>query len=385
MRNKWASSAMVALLGVGGAGMAAESNNSSTTTPVPQFSGTVASPMGNVAVSSPVVTSAAMANTNQPGAMTVDLATLVADTANLQCLDYKVKGMCFWLQCVGPKCSIRTSVLVSHYNPDAIVETISGGDETPVEWLTSQFRPIFKPASKSMNHGFDVGTGVQSAYRDQNKENNFYDVNVYGNPALLVFRDMMGSMMEMVGFCKSDVMPFQPYMASVIDSEWRWGLLESVLTVWPANFSRDLSAKGSDVMGTLTGLDEKFGNIYPRIGAVRNPNRFTASMVIAQRSADIVTSDASSHLVLPLPTTVFGYKTWAPVKPIEGDSSTATWQRNYPRGRSSTCKAFPSGGNETYSYSAGTDFSPTHNYLYTLWRRYECCKKRGKFLYRINY
>ncbi len=76
-------------------------------------------------------------------------------------------------------------------------------------------------------------------------------------------------------------------------------------------------------------------------------------------------------------------KNVTPEKVVEGDGHTAKWQRNYPRGRTE-CKKFPASTTDQYSYDAASDYSETHNYLYTLWRRYECCRKRGKFIKRIG-
>jgi integrating conjugative element protein (TIGR03756 family) len=346
------------------------------------FSKSINTPVGQAQVTNVTNNDGTTTSDSSGDGLTVSIADLVTDVANLQCMDYEVKGICVWLSCVGIKCSIKTSVVVSHYNPDAIVETISNNTKTPVDWLTRQFKPVFQPVSKAMNGGFTVGTGIQSAYKTSTKQENFYDVNVYGNPALLVYRDVIGSMLETVGFCKSGVQPFQPYMASVVDSEWRWGLLESVLTAVPTYFPRKLAARnGADIQSVVSG--ELFGYIYPRVGSVRNPKRYLGSMVVAQRAADIVTSKFSSHTVLPLPDVVFGYKTWAPNQAKEGDGRTAKWQRNYPRGRTS-CMVFPNDTTDSFNYSSSSDYSPTHNYLYTLWRRYECCRIRGKFIKRLG-
>ena len=382
--NSIPSVAMTLLLGLQPA-VADSSNPNTTTTPTSNtdFTKTVKTPTGNAQVNNVKNRDGTTTSDGTGDGLTVSVAELVKDVTNLQCMDYKVKGVCVWLKCVGVKCSIRTSMVVSHYNPDVIVETISNNTKTPVDWLTKQFKPVFGPVSKSLNGGFTVGTGVQSAYKSSNREQNFYDVNVYGNPAMLVYGDIMGSMISSVGFCKSMVQPFQPYMASIIDSEWRWGLVETVLTAVPTYIPRKLAAQNELTSGVSLVGGELYGYIYPRTGTVRNAKRYLGSMVVAQRSADILTSTFSSHTVLPLPDKVFGHKTWAPVKVVEGDGDTAKWQRNYPRGRTE-CKEFPASTTDQYSYDAASDYSETHNYLYTLWRRYECCRKRGTFIKRIG-
>lgn len=338
------------------------------------------------------VSAADIGNITPPGAKAIEVFDLITDTMDLSCIDYKIKGVCFWLKCSGPYCRIRTSTIVSHYNPDVLVETVSDRERFPLKWISKPLSAITDPLAKTLNKGHDVGTGVRGETRSGEMKKQFYDTSVYGNPALLVYRDIVGSMMSMAGFCKSDVEPFMPYFVSTLDPDWRLGLLEAPLSFWPTNFTRKLAAKNpNDTGGMITeGLGqygeylqsgERYGSIYPRIGTIVNPNRYTGSMVIAQRAADIVGNGISGHIARQLPVTSGSAKMWAPVAPREGDGNTAKWQRNFPRGKKE-CKEFPADGKTEYAYGS-QDFSPTHNYLYTLWRRYECCANRGKFLYRI--
>jgi integrating conjugative element protein (TIGR03756 family) len=325
------------------------------------------------------------------GSKKIEIFDLITDTMDLSCIDYKIKGMCFWLVCKGPFCSIRTSTVVSHYNPDVIVETVSNRENYPLTWLTKPMSKVTDPAAKALNHGIDVGTGVRGSAGSP-MQKNFYDVNVYGNPALLAYRNIVGSMMKLSGFCDSDIVPMNPYFVSTIDPEWRLGLLEMPLLAIPSNFSRKLIARNpndtSGMIGSVMGeygdyiqSGERYGHVFPRIGSLINPNRYTGSMVIAQRAADVVTTSVNGHISQKLPVTSGSAKVWAPVAPREGEADTAKWQRNYPRGRKE-CKEFPADGSVDFKYSE-SDFSPTHNYLYTLWRRYECCARKGKFLYRM--
>lgn len=306
---------------------------------------------------------------------TVSVVSLVEDTMKPECISYKLNGICFWLYC-HYGCWVKTSLSVTHYNPDAIVETISEDTTTPVEWLTGLFDSAFSAAGKVIM-GHSLGTGVKTA--DKRSSLNSYDVNVYGNPALLVYRDVVGSMMELLAFCKSGVQPFQPYFVSKIDPDWRLGVGEALLSVLPSNYDRELASSNQDVPGSK----EAFGDIYPRTSSVNKENRFLGSMVIAQRAANIAGGSPAIHITTQLPKTVSGYKTWAPNDIEEGKEDIAKWQRNFPRGNTS-CKAFPISMSTAYPYSS-SDYSSTQNYLYTLWRRYECCKKRGTFISRVTY
>lgn len=321
------------------------------------------------------------ASSTTDSSSTVSILSLVEDTMEPSCISYRLNGICFWLYC-RYGCYIRTSLSVTHYNPDAIVETISEDGTTPVEWLTGLMDSTYNSVGK-MIMGHALGTGIKRA--DKQSSVNAYDVNVYGNPALLVYRDIVGSMMSILAFCKSNVTPFQPYFVSKIDPDWRLGVGEAALKALPSNFSRSLTAKAPLVVGSNNATTVvNFGDIYPRTSSVRQDNRYLGSMVIAQRAANIVGGSSALHVATDLRKTVTGYKTWAPKDIKEGDASIAKWQRNFPRGDSSNCKAFPISSTSTFKFDT-SDYSETQNYLYTLWRRYECCKKRGSFIRRITY
>src|SRR3546814_4717699 len=46
-------------------------------------------------------------------------STIVGSVASPDCLEYRVVGICYWLYCTWTGCTVRTSIKVRHYIPDA--------------------------------------------------------------------------------------------------------------------------------------------------------------------------------------------------------------------------------------------------------------------------
>lgn len=296
----------------------------------------------------------------------IGIEDLIQDATNLQCINYKVKGLCVWLKCTHFGCYIVTSIVVSHYNPDALFEVTQSQNNLPIGWISNPVKSVINAPATTLL-GMAPGPGMQrSGLQQKNKQ--FFEVGVYGNPVLPLYKGIVGTFFSLANFCNSSVVPLKPYMNSELDLEWRYSMTEALLTASPSNFSR--------YIGTPS---DQWGHVYPRVGSVIQPDPFRAAATAAQRTASIVTTSPDAHINIDLPDTVPNQKTWAPTSAIEGDRETAMWQKNYPRGDSG-CKVFPANGVDS---SVDTTSSDTFNYLWTLWRRYECCKIRGKFIKRI--
>jgi hypothetical protein len=86
---------------------------------------------------------------------TITTPEIVAQTtrAALSCMRWMPVGMCFWLRCSLSGCSVRTSIKVGHYQPDAVVSaynelggnpwveirsTLGGGTTNRRQWATRQ-------------------------------------------------------------------------------------------------------------------------------------------------------------------------------------------------------------------------------------------------------
>ena len=53
----------------------------------------------------------------------LNTATIVSSALSPDCLEYRVVGICYWLFCTWTGCTVRTSVKVRHYVPDAVVSS----------------------------------------------------------------------------------------------------------------------------------------------------------------------------------------------------------------------------------------------------------------------
>jgi integrating conjugative element protein (TIGR03757 family) len=63
----------------------------------------------------------------------LNTATIVSSALSPDCLEYRVVGICYWLFCTWTGCTVRTSVKVRHYIPDAVVSSYSNTGENP--WI----------------------------------------------------------------------------------------------------------------------------------------------------------------------------------------------------------------------------------------------------------
>src|SRR5476649_1115028 len=61
----------------------------------------------------------------------INTASLVTSAASVSCISWKVKGICYWLLCTPFGCSVKTSVKVEHFIPEAVVSVYSGPGDNP--------------------------------------------------------------------------------------------------------------------------------------------------------------------------------------------------------------------------------------------------------------
>ncbi|WP_235804961.1 TraU family protein, partial [Pseudomonas meliae] len=61
----------------------------------------------------------------------LNTATIIASSLSPDCLEYRVVGICYWLYCSWGGCTVRTSIKVRHYVPDAVVSSYSSTGQNP--------------------------------------------------------------------------------------------------------------------------------------------------------------------------------------------------------------------------------------------------------------
>lgn len=275
-------------------------------------------------------------------------ATIVPSVLSPDCLQYRVVGICYWLYCSSGGCSVRTSVKVRHYVPDAVVSSYSNTGENP--WL--EVRAMSMPNARAQGGG--DGT---TSHDNENNLARFKHADVVGHPGGWAFSQFAASS----GYaCQGAGTAFMPYLLSTLDTlAWRYNVPEML---YP-----EALIPGQREIGTRTGRN-LWGNVYPRGGFLHQTDDYKSAAVVAQRAGDIVTRRGQPHLYQPLLASARdGY--WPAGALIESDAATGKWQELTPR-LSHTCAVFP--------HSAPRIQAQRGDYAWALWRPYSCCRRRGQ-------
>lgn len=122
----------------------------------------------------------------------VSVAQVITTTAQAypSCLSYRVEGVCFFLRCIAWKCSIVTSLKVSHYVPDVVVSSYNDASNHP--W--SDLGKAVAGASGAL------GSGMMGSLLDQSAGGldvnsamtNFKSADAIANPAGMLTQMMSG-------------------------------------------------------------------------------------------------------------------------------------------------------------------------------------------------
>lgn len=286
----------------------------------------------------------------------VAMSDIITETAKCtDCISYKVTGVCFWLKCTlyPPSCQVLESILVEHYLPDFVVSVFS--NETPFEL---GIMPSTDTGSITVDETAQYSPDSNVA--DTNLD--FKQAEIVVNPAILAYN----AMAESFGYsCQStQSIPLQPMYASTLDPAWEAPIIEQYYPQALTGFPR------------MSEAPEYWGPIYPRTGWNSLQHDSLASLVAAERAAEILTGGFSAHVFFP-PGNDCGNKCWAPPKVAVGDDANG-FQMIYPFVDDDS-KPLPRHG----SWSRGME-TPDERYTWVLWRRYECCDDRGSFIGRVE-
>ncbi|HAO9088751.1 TPA: TIGR03756 family integrating conjugative element protein [Escherichia coli] len=287
-----------------------------------------------------------------PAAQAITTPEIAASALSPECVQYQIVGVCYWLFCSPFGCSVRTSVKVRHFRPDLVVSAYSVTGQNP--W--TEMSPLSSPQPGIAEAGGDTNpraVGQHSKVRIKNAD-------AIGFPA----GDALANFFSQFGYvCAPSSQPFLPYFLSTLDAlAWRSGVPEMFYPEALTPGLREVSKDG-----------DMWGNVYPRAGALSQTHDYKAGAVIAQRAADLVTRSGLSHVYIPLTATSHdGY--WPPDPVTEGDSNNHQWQMLVPK-KSASCAIFPDGSTtDSYADKLAEDGA----YVWTLWRPYKCCPRRGQ-------
>lgn len=288
----------------------------------------------------------------------INTPQIITNAISPSCISWRISGVCYWLFCTPFGCTVRTSVKVTHYLPDAVISAYSQPGGNP--W--TEMSMINNGAGEIENGliglpGASAGGGNITMKSPGTRQSNirFKYADAFGHPGISVVSD------NIPGYtCSSIATPLVPYFLSSLDTlAWRTGLPESL---YPEALIPGRRELGSQLAANM------WGNIYPRCGFVSQVDDDKASAVVAQRVADIITRNGQPHVYQPL-TGARSPGYWPPGEVMEntGDKN-HKWQRLAPQ-LSSSCVSFPDG-----SYPAAEDGANA----YALWRPYSCCQQRGQ-------
>lgn len=299
--------------------------------------------------------------------------------AALACGRWQPVGTCFFLACSPFGCSVRTSLKVGHYNPDLVVSAYRKVGENPWAEMRSHLGTAAKAGGQAIVRGLigaDIGEGDRTEGTNARDHENlrFKEADAIGHPI-----DSLASIVSFTGlFCPSEATSFFPYFQSTLDLlAWRTEVPESL---FPEALIPGLREIGTFPFNT-------WGGTYPRSGFVTQAEDPKAGAVVAQRTGDIVTHAGQPHVYVPLAPNnlaAIGLQMWWPGPLIENDRTTGWWQMHSPVPTTS-CEIF--GGNDTLSVSSWADgkVDEDGDYVWTLWRPYQCCQRRGSFLFSIDF
>lgn len=258
---------------------------------------------------------------------------IVASAVSQSCISWRVSGICYWLFCSWGGCTVRTSVKVTHFIPEAVVSAYNapGGNPWREMSMVSQAAGGLESSITSALGGVAAGGGNNELKTPGQRKTNlhFKYADANGHPATT----LIGG--SIAGYsCRSAATPFVPYFLSTLDSlAWRTGMPESL---YPEALVPGQREVGSQAAANM------WGNVYPRSGFVTQVDDDKAGALVAQRVADIITRTGQPHVYQPL----MGQRSegyWPPGAVQENTgTSNHKWQRLAPQ-LSQSCAVFPDG------------------------------------------
>lgn len=285
---------------------------------------------------------------------TLAKATLKAALkTNGSCLRYQLsKRFCIWLS---PRVGRNVTPWLDHYLPDVVVVVYRNRDDNP--WTEARILVDKVPAAAQEMLIPNVGSGNHSFLDAHEQDVIFKEADVIGNPGLLVLPQRIPFLL-----LPSTAIPMNPYFQSMADSLlWR-GFMPAA----------GIEEAASVVLGAThhlgSGLTD-WGGVYPHEGVVMGNNDAKASMVIAQRAADLLTNKPFyGHIHQSLSNACGDHCKAASI--IENSEKTL-FQMVYPIEQDS-CAVL--GSDESYSDSMlNQDSEQDGAYVWIVWRHYEGC------------
>lgn len=167
-------------------------------------------------------------------------------------------------------------------------------------------------------------------------------------------------------FCPGSSTPFYLHYQSDLDAYF-WREVIPAELLYPDSWVPGINeVSRSPLLNT-------WGGVYPRTGHLVQSHPVKASAVYAARVGSIITQKAQPHIYTRLqPGSGFKYFK---------EFSDTRWQMLYPS--STGCVQF--GSNDSLSLTSFGDgkTSTSNGYVWNMWNKYDCCQRRGSFLFSV--
>ena len=302
----------------------------------------------------------------------MDDAQIIADTiqGTSNCIHYQLVGICFWQKnWYSPP---RATLKLDQYMPDAVVSVFTKPDNNPW-WFASHLvdsaaYQTGQAEIKNMTH-FNMGYGDSHDNSGLDVNNRFHEVDIIGNPALLVFKHIGGAVM-----LPSTARPYFPYYLSLLDAyTWRFPGVERL---YPGALIPGLHDVGTIII-------HDWGPVFPRNGYVNQPDDAKAGAVNAQRAADIITQDGQPHLYKELSNSCGVH---CKAAPVAENSKQVEFQMIYPKVETSCMIFGKSDAGSAQPWGMDAAQAGNNRYVWVMWRHYHgCIQGHGKFIGSIDW
>ena len=280
--------------------------------------------------------------------------------------NYKVEGMCTWVQWTpyGPVYS--TTLYVTHYLPDLMASVFPALGENAEPVLNKTFdKGLAKlgEAYYAKMTGQNTGSG-SSGDNPQNSMNRFFEIDVIGNPAINEFSSGFQTL-------SAKTTPYQVYYSSLLD-KYLWHNPETEILLHPQSLIPGVDNEGSIIA--------PWGSLYPRSGVVTQYSQYKSAVMIALRAGNIATTpyEVPTSQMAPSGKEACGdhCDIYQPIT-INNDTN-ARYQRIYPD-MNYRFDSDDFGKNDLLDKSVLDPYGQKwtkdgkNRYVFLIWRKYEGC------------
>lgn len=326
---------------------------------------------------------------------TINTAEILSKSVSLDCLNWRISGICLWLKCSFFGCYVVASPKIAHRIPDFVVSAYPQTGNPP--W--TEIRAIFSALDKSVNSLLSGGSisGVTNDLTHQDVLQ-FNEVDIIGNPVVKLNQYSKF-------LCRSEAEPLMPYYLSILDAPaWRSGL--------PDALRSEAMIPGQREVGEWPKFT--WGSIFPRSGFIHQQHAGKAAAVASQRAIDVLLNDGEGHIHQNIfksgkKRVVRGYikartrhscqvsgGRWEVLPKFNdrGKCVSQTWQQWVSKSNEKTDRwqmLLPNPSRKCGIFGSGEEWpyrklAENGSYIWNYWRNYKCCVKAGhKLLHEFNF